>query len=252
MCFLLGPGEGRARWWAEGKVIKSREQLQCAALVSNCKTDPRLQVPGKESFEFCFCNCQRLQLVDLLLGKPPSLLLAEVPTSSRQDWQFWHSEGGKEAVTQWSMPAPGAELVFESSSENAGLRRRSPDLRERALVWKKFKALDSDELFLVPFLLHQVLNWVIWSLASGSSCVSEGLDTSTVTELSVDLNSISATLKSWKDISSLMAFCFSTHHKGPSSMLESSLLCTTFNALYHLSPSSSPTSLWPLSLPLLP
>ena len=59
------------------------------------------------------------------------------------------------------MLAPGTELVFESRSENAGLRRRSLDLRERALVWKKFKALDSDELFLVPFLLHQVLHWVI-------------------------------------------------------------------------------------------
>lgn len=39
-------------------------------------------------------------------------------------------------------------------------------------------------------------------------------------------------------VTSFMAFCFPTHHKGPLSMSESSLLCLTFKALHHLSPAS--------------
>ena len=52
-------------------------------------------------------------------------------------------------------------LVFESSRENAGFRQRSLGLFNWALVWRKLKAQDSDELFLVLFLLCQILCWVI-------------------------------------------------------------------------------------------
>lgn len=62
----------------------------------------------------------------------------------------------------------------------------------------ELKALDSDDLFLVLFILCQSFCWVTWSPASSSSRVSDELDTSEVTELYMDLYSSSATLTGGK------------------------------------------------------